>query len=833
MDPDKIGYNFNHSYTKTQLTMFERAFGNNHIKIRDFLLKLLLPQQQSIALRAWKNCENFPKQLLYTSLYAYLYQDVFVELWKINKSKNGNKLLGREKGNFKIITSIKGETVEENSSNFGHDLMKVFKNPQTTDFTKQTWDVYNSSKSNEKKNYDETNYDKQGQKGGMTNFFYVNDDEYSDMTHDESKKYFNLKKVCKYVSEENKTFDHNADEPTLSLSLFIRPFSKNEPPMHWAVKYIILQLRAISLFKYFYPKGYTRLYMDKFLVEYLKNNEIPISIEQSFLQNNEHSKECKNSVQEHLQKIYEDFSSLKDKQYSNNFQKFVELYDIASRSFFENNNVNYSLKNESGITIFIYEFKGHFSTKYDIIESQVEKNLSESVAVTTGPPILGKKVVENKKLGKTCGHIMQGSIGQLIRFISLAQKPYSHNGINMNSPKILLFRDGHSNPMGQYDYEWTNEVIKLAQSEKKNIILLPSNVDYSTNWHDVLETIGKKLAPIAGQITSCNFSENVSHFTKNEFYRTIGSIFLLNPDETLPLITFLKKIEHPLYVGVYGIDEFLMTPFYQIESIVNRSIYRIFSFIFLKPWIIDYHDNKYALKKLALAYVILTHYLVKIGELQKNESNIIKVTDSIESLRNYASLKKNPKFKKYANEIMKENNIDVAINKFGLYLGLYPNKYHILHTIFNQNFIEIGNNVTPEKYAHELTNVAKINENQIDNFVEIALNNPDKLNILCSDLIFMSPIDITTSNYLYKTITVAELCEKNYYTSGFYDTAIEDIPFPILRTPKDLKYMYNKYMKNGKTDTKSFDIVQKRDKMYENVFEYLHSPLFQEQINKK
>lgn len=97
MDPDKIGYNFNHSYTETQLTMFERAFGNNHIKIRDFLLKLLLPQQQSIALRAWKNCENFPKQLLYTSLYAYLYQDVFIELWKINKSKNGNKLLEEKK----------------------------------------------------------------------------------------------------------------------------------------------------------------------------------------------------------------------------------------------------------------------------------------------------------------------------------------------------------------------------------------------------------------------------------------------------------------------------------------------------------------------------------------------------------------------------------------------------------------------------------------------------------------------------------------------------------------------------------------------------------------
>jgi hypothetical protein len=85
MEQHDIGYNFNNSYTKTQLTMFERAFGNNHIKIRDFFLKLLLPQQQSIALRAWKNYENFPKQLLYTSLYAYMYQDVFVELWKRNK----------------------------------------------------------------------------------------------------------------------------------------------------------------------------------------------------------------------------------------------------------------------------------------------------------------------------------------------------------------------------------------------------------------------------------------------------------------------------------------------------------------------------------------------------------------------------------------------------------------------------------------------------------------------------------------------------------------------------------------------------------------------------
>jgi hypothetical protein len=764
--------------------------------------------------------------------------------------------------NLKLITLIKNETVEENSSNFGHDIIKILKETKNVDFTNETHNImlekekevlqfhaifnvtgndfidddfidksYNQSynqnhnqsyNQNQSRNYSQSN----NQMGGMTNIIDINDDEYLDTTGDELKQYFVLKKICRYYSEENKTFNYDANEPTLSLSLFMRPFCEENPPKGWANKYVVQQLRAISLFKYFFPKGYVRVYIDKFLVEILKSDKLKIDIGDDFSKSNEYSEVCKKNVQIHLQKIYESFSSLELKQYSNTFQKIVELYDIVSRSYFENdkNDVNYSLKNENGITLFVYEFKNIYSTKYDVTVKKVGENSNDGVSMI---PVFGTIIKENNETGKIDGHIMQGSIGQLIRYISMAQKPYLHNGENIISPKILLFRDGHSNPMGQYDYEWTKGIIKLAQSEKKNIILMPSCATYSQPWHDIIDNAGNPLAPIAGQVTSCNFSENISHLNNNEFYKSVGSLFLLNPNKMSPVVLFLKKISHTSYVNGYGIDEFLLSPFYQIKSIVNRSIYR--NFTFLNNFInIAYYDVITSLKKTfnkeIIAYVVLTHYLIKVRELKKNETDIFKIINAIESLRNYESLKKNKKFEKYAREIMKEYNIDVAIKKFGLYLGLFPNKYHIVPTLFNQNNLHGMENAIPEKcidifYAKissDFRTSKRFDNDKFNSFIRYILNNPENFNIMCSDLIFMSPVDVHMMKYLTKTQTktTKKLCDKNYYISGFYDIAIQDVPLPILRNPQDLKYVYHKYMENGKIDTATLDEVSKLDKLY-------------------
>ncbi|ARF09836.1 hypothetical protein Indivirus_4_8 [Indivirus ILV1] len=622
------------------------------------------------------------------------------------------------------------------------------------------------------------------------------------------KEYFELSRYVMYNDNVIPLQNTYVDEPTLSISLFAPPnVIYNKQLTDWSNKYFGNQIRLLLTFKRQFPNGNIRIYFDKYLCDGLENGrDTKIELVRTHLKNNEFELEYKPIIEEYFDQFFNISTQLNQIQFESPLHKFLAYYDLAGKSYYDEITKKISFNNNHIPEFFVYKFNGPFVEKLSIDDKGV--------------------YIEDKNGQFEC-HQTDGFIGQLVRYISGCQQDYIHNNNKIKRARHLIFRDGHSNSIGLNDSQWIRELNRVCKIHKKDIILNHASNYYSSLWHDIAKCGDEiyKIAPIAGQPQFCNYTNNNKFIEDGQLVKTIGMAFIVSKkNNNLPLLEILRKIpfaqhhdnKHPDVINKrakmyrYGIDEYILTSYYGIDEIKQKTIYNhnmwIAAFVL---WIKGFYYkqlDKHILNPIFVAFNVILYYLVYSGKIKSTATDWYQIFREIESLRIKTNLENNQVFDSFMKEMGLENLSKVdQLQKFGLFLSIIPNKYHLTETVYNVDGVVAGDNLnktSPELVFKNLTNESYTDELAKKFFKDVFMKS-SLYNIHCSSISLAFPLDWCTKPYLFRKNEEMDKqnCPTEYYATGFYDVEMPKDKI-ILRTPKDLDAIINVVGKLTIQDTK-------------------------------
>jgi hypothetical protein len=547
-------------------------------------------------------------------------------------------------------------------------------------------------------------------------------------------------KIYRYGYGNDKLNKPNDDDgPTLTSSLFIPnnfDFISKTKVYNWVnskaefyiwVKdYLINQLMLAVVFTYYFPNGNYRIYFDYYMFEKFKDiNDNDIKMHLSYLNitnyvnsdfngcfsdylfnYNDYEKEKSENVNKILKCYYDEIKKCEDKQFTNSLERVLYYFDIACRSCFTDG--IYSLRTKTG-DFFVYKLSGLFYEEIKI------------------PPIKYNNI---DKCEFYKGHINNGYIGQLIRFISLKQTNYTYNNLTIERPKVVIFRDAHTTNIAFNDTEWINQFMMTGT----NYYVL-GGYNYFRTWHNYTHcsntNYNLKKSFFAGYSNFINKTESKSIIDDNEWINTLGMGFILNLDNKPQLEDFS-----------YGIDEYLLTNFLINKESKNKTILLPIDKNFIDPNKIKNEDYEKIIN-------ILIYYLYE-KEYIKNTTkiNIDDLITEIEKLRNG------------------EYHVDkIDYNDINLLLSLIPTKYLIFITMFS-NYEQFYYYYIIKKYTETYQN--KLHEH----------------GITCKNNLLFSPFEWCLDSY-NESKDKTNCPPANFY-SGFYKEKPPSLNIGILRQPSDL-----------------------------------------------
>uniref|UniRef100_A0A6C0DA02 Uncharacterized protein n=1 Tax=viral metagenome TaxID=1070528 RepID=A0A6C0DA02_9ZZZZ len=566
----------------------------------------------------------------------------------------------------------------------------------------------------------------------------------------DQKKFFELYRYG--INKLNKPNDN--DTPTFSISLFM-PYSKiiNPDYSDWILKYFQNHLKQIILTNYYFPDANYRTYLDWYMLnafEKFSGNDDRLKVTKyiSKFEHDDYENININNINNLLTKYYNNIKEYENYEFESGLCRILFYYDMACKTG----------SNKTG-DFFVYKFKGPF--------------------------------IENVGNENEC-HISDGYIGQGVRYISTIQTKYTWNNIIINRPKHLIWRDAHTNSLGQNDYEWINTLYQISKNKNNKLFFVPSSIEYSPGWHDRVkcnvDKSNKLRSAIAGIIQFINFTDDNSIIPFNIYKQSIGMMFLLDNNNNLPL-----KIHRPyqcvghmikeISPGVkqkgiivsdyeYGIEEYAFSSFFRIEYFRINSIYYNHHFI---GRVFNKESYKNPNNTLSNVEFLLFKYLFISKKI--NNDTIISVFDfinMIEELRNDITLKN-----------------DKALR---LLLSIYPTKY-----LFNETIFSISKNRKESLRKMKFIEAEKIANEYIKD-IDINLASLNKINISCRLSALNNALEWCTYPYLGNVITDIE-CNPDDYLSGFYYDKQPSLISGFLRSPKDLEYVIN-VLENNKLKLK-------------------------------
>jgi hypothetical protein len=536
----------------------------------------------------------------------------------------------------------------------------------------------------------------------------------------------------------------NKDGPTFSISLFMpnnSVFKKSYAS--WTQKYFMTQIKNILVLKYYFPDCNIRIYFDWYMLENgfakLPGDDISLILTKQVdhLVYNDFEEDKQQHIRDYLNKFYNKLKTYETYPYKNGMERFIHCYQLAS--------IEQVSGNSSSGDFFVYKLSGPF--------------------------------IENEKTSEE-GHITNGFIGQQIRYISLRQKAYDWNGVIINRPVHLVWRDAHANGTAYNDYLWIKEMNDFSKNNKTELYLVPTSINYSPLWNDTVkcQVNGKYYtrSAIAGIVQFIN-STNSELFLSNDIYnRSIGVTFLLDKNNNLPLINHrhMGYNENQKNYG-YGIDEYVNSAFFNLDEIRKKSLY--FTHYFANQLFIN--DSFIIIELLILQYLINSNKI-------SNTISQFEFIKLVEELRNDKSLSTNKELR--------------------LLLGIYPTKYHLSACIFsvidNDSVINFYNKEqipVNDILSNLRSKISKINSYKVQYTYQITADNLQQLDISCKNTALSSPLEWCSYPYLENQKTDIQSCSVVDFYSGFYYDNPPSLDIGILRQPSDLVFAYNA-LKNNK-----------------------------------
>jgi hypothetical protein len=507
----------------------------------------------------------------------------------------------------------------------------------------------------------------------------------------------------------------NINEPTLSLSLFI-PNNLNDFS-NWTNKYFLNQIKLCIIFNYYFPNGNYRNYFDFYMLnkfQYLPDDDNFLNITKNsneFLYLDYEENEGR-KVKSLLDQFYNELKKYENIKFKNKLERFIFTFDLACRTYSNNNNI-LEFREKTG-DFYIYEFNYPF--------------------------------VEN--INGNIGHITNGYIGQLIRFISLKQNSYLYYNKIINRPTIIIVRDSHATTIGYNDSQWINEFKKYNNN---NFYLLGHSFNYEKqSWHGNItckeNNSIKKKSFWAGYTNFINSTSSHSFMDDLEYLNTIGQAFIINNDNNLPLLNIRKNYN-------YGIDEYLLSNF------INNSQSK-------KKLLLLQYEHISNINNINLEPII--SYIL--------ENNLLDI-NKIYSIQNIF------------NTIEKIRNLKINNNKLSLILSYLPTKYMTLNT----NTVNINDFDTDNTYSiyNKYIDLTKYNKSYTNDI----LPNLHKYNIFCNRNLYFninSPCQEIYNNNIDNND-----CPPSNYFSGFYHENPPTFDISFLRQPSDIYYALESLKNNN------------------------------------
>jgi len=561
-----------------------------------------------------------------------------------------------------------------------------------------------------------------------SNIYFDKQEYLKDKILNYKKDYFKLYKYVINFGNNNNLIIR--DGPMLILSLFMpNDILYNKQYSGWTKKYFKTQIQCILVFKYYFPNCNIRLYFDWFLLEkgfkMLKGDDESLILTKQFdkFKYNDFEEGYQTNMRIYLNNFYNILKKYEDFPFKNGMERFLFYYHLASKS--RNNNLQVEVDDIPG-EFFIYKFDGPF--------------------------------IENKGTS-TEGHITNGYIGQQLRYITLKQTDYIFNDKLIKRPKHLVYRDAHANCPAYNDFLWIKYMNDISNGYQKEFYLIPSSLGYITGWNDKVKcNIDGKIYPrsaVAGIVQFVN-STNSEHFITDDTYkRSIGITFLLNKNNELPILTHRDISSHEPrrnFYG-YGIDEYINSSFFNLDSIKKKSIY---------------FSHYYADQILHEYFLIIELFLIKFLFKTQTFTQISKIDflKKVEILRNDYKLHNN--------------------NELGLLLSIYPTKYHIVPAIFNNDYDDIFYNkplVNINTLFEKFIN--KYGEDKLKYLDELTFNNLKEFNITCISSAISTSSEWCLNPYQENKNNILKCPPSNFY-SGFYYELSPSLNHGIIRQPSEL-----------------------------------------------
>jgi hypothetical protein len=566
---------------------------------------------------------------------------------------------------------------------------------------------------------------------------------------DNEEEYFKLYRYG--VGKLNKPNDDSG--PTLCIVLFMPNSSlKNKDFSKWTGRYLQNQLTLCIAFNYFFPENNIRVYFDKYMLDKfqeLDGDDNSLIVTKQINEFHFYDFEDKEqTLYKLLKKFYEELKKYDNYKFTNGMERFLFQYNLACKTYFKDSEL---IIKDKTADFFVYKLGGPFiENKGTVIE----------------------------------GHITDGYVGQLIRYLSLKQTNYLWNDYEIKKPNFLMWRDAHAACMATLDYQWIKSISSSIKDEE--IYFLLNTSDYIGGWHDKAkcDIDGKfyKRSTTAGicQIINSKINEN-----DLLYLQTIGMAFIINNKNELPLRSHRHTSKHysnGQIVGQYqyGIEEYVLTSFFIIPYIKKRHIMFNLQFIgilFDAYQTISYENPfiSYVVKK---ALLLLLYYMKQLKYINENEIlTREKIINYLEILRN--------------DDPNKHNNL------VKLLLNIIPNKYQITQTIFNTDKDAL------KILKEEIGTISEIIDYFCNNkefykilFYDINSDNLKKLGILCETGAYARNVVEWCQNP-YSNIKNGSLnCVAADYYSGFYKDIPPSLGIGILRNPDDFKQNIEIILKN-------------------------------------
>ncbi len=547
--------------------------------------------------------------------------------------------------------------------------------------------------------------------------------------------------LFKYTYGTEKKIPMMNDSPTLCLSLFMpnsNLYNSNGNFGEWTSKYFANQVLLCCIFASFLKKCNIRIYFDWYMLNAfykLKGDDDSLKIYRN-------TGGTLMFIDRYLQSDY----ILSSKEY------LLESLREADKMEFKN-----------GLERFIYS--------YNIIEN-ISDVTFEFYGFKFGRPFLENYGSINE------GHITNAYIGSIIRFFPLRQKEYTLRGIKVSPPIHLVWRDAHTTLSATIDIEWIKKFHECTKD--KEIYFLPNSRHYVQSWHDLAfsrvynEHYTKSTS--AGLIQIANSTIN----TKNDLYlATIGMPFILYNEEPL-LKNHRPEGKHysnnrPIREFDYGIDEYVLSGFFDINYFKKRSLYFPYTSTHEYPYFDQVVSNaplNVQFNEKAATFLLI--YMVDNKMLDgRIPLSLMLILDKFEELR---------EMNEYTNPLV------------GFLLHFISNKFTTQFTLFNNNkYNEVHFNM---RWCVDTLRDKLIETNQ-GFYLELSKGSLHAAGLYPqSGIIYGSPVEWTSKLYEDRSApTLYDYDPADFY-SGYYYTKPPSLDIGIMRHPGDMEYCIECLEKN-------------------------------------